>query len=240
MHDGRRHTDVAILQPAYLPWLGYFDQVATADVFVLYDDVQFDKGGWRNRNRILASRGHQWLTVPVKRHLTTRIREVEIDGDRWVKKHLATIRQIYGQAPHFEWCYDAVQRYLTAGPYTMLLDLCLAGHRALCALLQIDTPVRLSSEFGHEAAGRTGRLVRICADLDATRYVSGDAARDYMDETEWARAGIELVYQDYTHPVYDQFTKPFVSHLSVIDALMFAGPRTREFVAISVEKQGAG
>ncbi|MDC3379283.1 WbqC family protein [Planctomycetota bacterium] len=236
-----RHVDVAVLQPSYLPWLGYFDLVALADTFVIYDDVQFDRGGWRNRNRLLGHNGApQWLTVPVqiKGHMSASLREVQLPNDRWAKKHAATLRAVYGRAPHFEWCYPALETFLLGHHYTRLLDLCLEGHRVLADLLGVQTPVRLSSELGFAGAGRTERLVEICRLLGASRYVSGDAARAYMDEPQWASAQIELAYHGYPHPAYAQRGKhAFVSHLSVVDALMFAGPAAQDFVGISHDKE---
>lgn len=234
-----QHRDVVVLQPGYLPWLGYFDQVATADVFVFYDDVQFDKNGWRNRNRLLGSDGPQWITVPVKLagNAFAPIRDVEtVRPDHWPKKHLATIRTLYGRAPFFDWCYPELERYLLGREYRFVIDLCLEGHAVLTKLLGLATPTRFSSELGHQEGGRTERLVSICKDLGATRYISGAAARSYMEEELWREAGIALAYQDYPHPIHRQWGEAFVSHLSIVDALMFVGPETRAFLGITHSK----
>jgi hypothetical protein len=227
------------MQPNYLPWLGYFDMVACSHVFVLYDDVQFDKHGWRNRNRLLARPEPLWITAPV---LTTgrqgqSIRETLLKDGPWPQKHLKTIKQVYAKAPFFGWLYPELDAYLTRRQYKWLVDLNLEGHHLFARLLEIDTPVRLSSELGIGASQEpTERLVAICRTLGARRYVSASASRSYMREELWRQAGIELRYQDYAHPVYGQSGDEFVSHLSVVDALMFEGPAARRFVGVSVPK----
>ena len=223
---------VAILQPGYLPWLGYFDLLASADQFVLYDDVQFDKRSWRNRNRILLQGNPFWLTVPVlqKSRMQQLIKDTEIDGNRWIRKHLNSIRHAYRDAPYLDWCYPAIENWLLQRSYTMLLDLCLEGHETFCGLLGLNTSVQLSSEIGFQGVGRTERLVAICGALRATRYISCDASASYMKEDLWKERGIELTYQNYHHPVYAQSANDFVSHLSTMDALMFLGPGTRELL----------
>ena len=228
---------VGIMQPNYLPWLGYFDMVACSDVFVLYDDVQFDKEGWRNRNRIAGGTKPLWLTAPVitAGRLGQRIRDTRLAEGPWQAKHLKTLRQTYARARHFDWCYPALDSYLRKRRYEFLLDLCLEGHRALCGLFAIDTPLRLSSDIGYQDAGRTGRLVAICRDLGATRYLSASASRAYMDEAQWRAARMDLRYQDYVHPVYDQGGVAFVSHLSAVDALMHVGAGARDLVGTSLQ-----
>lgn len=238
--SAERHVDCCILQPGYLPWLGYFDQVALADTFVFYDDVQFDHHGWRNRNRFLARGAPQWITVPVKTsgRLSQTCREVEVfQPDYWPKKHLATIRTLYGPAPHFDWVYPALEAYLTkAKGQKWLIDVCLEGHRTLTSLFGITTPTRFSSELGHRGIGRTERLVAVTKTVGATRYISADASKSYMKEEFWREAGLDLVYQRYPHPKYEQYAEPFVPYLSAVDALMFVGPKVKEYVAISHSK----
>jgi len=233
-----RHFDVAIMQPGYLPWLGYFDLVAMSDTFVIYDDVQFDKRSWRNRNRIFNSPEPVMLTVPVltKDRRFQLVRETEVIDNGWQRKHLNSLRHAYHRAPYFDWCYPPLEKLLIERNYRWLIDLCLEGHRVLSGLLGIGTPLRLSSEIGFGGIGRTERLVAICSALGASRYISPDASKDYMVETLWTDAGIELVYQNYPHPVYRQYGDPLQSHLSVVDALMFVGPEARAFVGISHSK----
>jgi hypothetical protein len=235
----KSHFDVAIMQPGYLPWLGYFDLVAMADMFVIYDDVQFNKGSWRNRNRILGAVEPLYLTAPVRTagKLGQRISDTELSGGPWQQKHLKSIRQCYRHAPFFDWCFPVLDRYLGSRRYHWLLDLNLEGHAAFAELFNITTPIRLSSEMDIGGVGRTERLVAIAGSLGATRYISADASKVYMEEKLWANANIELVYQNYPHPMYRQFAEPFQSHLAAVDALMFAGPDARSFVGISHSKE---
>ena len=220
------------MQPNYLPWLGYFDMLARSDIFVIYDDVQFDKNGWRNRNKILNYPEPLWLTAPVltadRSHQI--IREVSLANSPWQKKHLKTLRHVYSKAPFFEWCYPELDLYLTKYNYKYLLDLCINGHHVFSKLLGIESQLRFSSEIGFANIGRTERLVAICSNLCGTCYIAASASRAYMIEEQWRLANIELRYQDYTHPVYPQSGNYFVGHLSVIDSLMFLGPKARQLI----------
>jgi hypothetical protein len=219
---------VAILQPGYLPWLGFFEQMARADVFVLYDDVQFDKHGWRNRNRIRTPAGSQWLTVPVRTAGCSgdRIMDMRIDAPRpWAAKHRNALRANYARAPHFEWCFSQLEPILDQKA-DRLVELCLQLQEALAACLRIHATVVRSSTL-NISGGQTERLVRICRHFDATEYYSGSAARNYLDIGQFDAARIRVVFQEYVHPVYTQGFQPFVSHLSVVDLLMNCGPAAR-------------
>jgi hypothetical protein len=215
---------VAVLQPSYLPWLGYFDQMASVDAFVFYDDVQFDRGGWRNRNRIRTSGepGWSWLTIPVMLHGFPKISEVAIDERMpWRRKHLASLRNAYARAPHFA----VLERFepFYAAKSASFVDTVIDNVRTLAALLEVSTPLYRSSELGIDG-DRNERLVAICRHFRADEYLSGDAARAYLDEGLFARAGIRVLWQSYDHPVYPQLHGEFISHLSAIDAVLNLGP----------------
>jgi hypothetical protein len=222
---------VVILQPSYLPWLGYFDQLSKSDVFVLYDDVQYDKHGWRNRNRIKTPRGAQWLTVPVLTHGRDRPsnREVHIDTRQpWRRKHLQALRQHYGNAPAFPEVFPRLEALL-AQEWTNLFDLNAATFHVLCDLLGLKRDVRISSQLGIPGE-RTQRLVAICQALGGDAYLTGDAARAYLDEAQFAGAGIRLEYHGYRHPVYRQLHGEYVPYLSVVDLLMNHGADSLEIL----------
>lgn len=231
MSPGKTVT-VSVLQPGYLPWLGYFDLAALSDTFVIYDDVAFDKRSWRNRNRILGPAGPQWLTVPVetKGRFGQPINTVRIADQFWPAKHLMSLRHCYGKAPSFDWLFPQLDAYLSARTYSWLLDLCLEGHDLLCRLLAVRSERRLSSELGIGRIGKTERLAAIATSLNARRFIATDASQAYMNEAIWRAAGVDLVYQRYPHPVYPQIGPGFVSHLSVVDALMFLGPQVRDLI----------
>jgi WbqC-like protein len=222
-------TTLSVLQPGYLPWLGFFDQMQKADVFVLYDDVQFDKHGWRNRNRIKCAHGVQWLTVPVHHRGQPRIDEIEIDSTKpWARKQIATLRQCYAGAAHLE-PYVSELAGVLERPWRLLVDLDDAVMRLLAAWLGIETTVVRSSELGVDGE-RTERLVALCRHFGATRYRSGDAARAYLDIDAFEREGIEVEWQNLAHPVYPQLHGEFVSHLSAIDAILNCGAMSRSLL----------
>ena len=215
---------IVVLQPSYLPWLGYFDQLYKSDVFVLYDDVQYDKHGWRNRNRIKTDKGPLWLTVPVVTRgqgLPTN-REARIDARQpWARKHLQTLRVNYAKAPAFAEVFDALAPVLSR-EWVHLVDLNRAALDTLCALLGLDRSIALSSDLDIPGE-KTQRLVAICRALGADRYLTGDAAMDYLDEAQFAANGIRVEYHHYRHPVYAQLHGDFVPYLSVVDLLMNHG-----------------
>lgn len=223
-----------ILQPSYLPWRGYFDLVHEADVFVFYDDVQYDKHGWRNRNRIKTSSGTQWLTVPVlsKGNVSAgvTIKDVGIAWTQdWAKKHLSTIRQAYARAPFFKDVLPLVEG-LFSKRHERLVDLTVETTIALAEALGITrTRFVRSSELGIEG-GKTERLVRLCRHLGADRYLSGPSARDYIEASLFADAGIALDYKAYDYPEYEQLHPPYDPQVSILDLLFMKGPDAPRFI----------
>lgn len=215
---------IAVLQPSYLPWLGYFDQIARVDAFVFYDDVQYDKNGWRNRNRIRTAEGWQWLTVPVA--LTgsfgAPISEVEIvPGAPWARKHLAALAQWYSRTPWFDRYFPLLEEALSR-PWERLAELDVHLTVELCRALGLPAVFYRSSELG-VGGERSERLLRLCEHFGAREYLTGDAARDYLDVPSFEARGIEVHFQEYRHPTYPQRYEPFVSHLSVVDLLFNCG-----------------
>ena len=217
-------TTLVVLQPGYLPWLGYFDLLKKADVFVHYDDVQFDKHGWRNRNRVKGPKGAVWLTVPVLHggRGAQSILEVEIDNRQsWRRKQLSTLEQLYARAP-FSKAYLPRLREILDRPWSRLVDLDFAVIEWLAETLGIATPRYRSSELDI-GGSRNERLINLCRHFAASRYMSGDAARAYLDVTAFAAAGVEVVWHNYAHPTYLQQHGEFLPYLSVIDLLLNEG-----------------
>ena len=220
-----------VLQPSYLPWLGYLAQVQRSDVFVIYDDVQFDKHGWRNRNRVKTAQAAQWLTVPVctTGQLKPTNREIEIDNKQpWRKKHLATLRQSYARAPYFAQMMPTFEALLEQ-EWHRLIDVNVACFDAINHLLGLKREVRFSSELGIEGHGAE-RLVAICKKLNADCFYEGAAGRDYIDDNLFTSAGIAIEYQNYEHPVYPQLHGDFIPYLSVVDLLFNCGPKSLEIL----------
>lgn len=222
---------LVVLQPSFLPWLGHLDQYDWADVYVLYDDTQFDKHGWRNRNRILSANGATWLTVPVltKGQDKPLNSEVEIDNRTpWAKKMLSTIRQSYSKAPYFKEYFPGLEAVLSQ-PYAKLLDLNVDTFRWLTESLGMPWKLVRSSELGIPGR-KTERLVALCQKFKATEYLTGDAARDYLEEERFQEIGVTVKWHNYPHPVYEQGRGEFVPYLSVADLLFRHGPRSREIL----------
>lgn len=215
---------IVILQPGYLPWLGFFDQLRRSDLFVIYDDVQYTKRDWRSRNRIKTQQGEHWLTVPVinSGRYKQLINEAEIDySQNWTHKHLSTITSAYKNAPFFEKYYPKLAETLNAKPkYLLNLDIDIIN---LCASwLAIKTPLVLSSSL-NVTGSSTERLVHICQKLNATHYLTGDAAQAYLDLSLFDQAAITVDYHGYQHPYYQQLYPPFIPYMSVIDLIFNHG-----------------
>jgi len=225
-------TTLAVLQPGYLPWLGFFDQLLRCDVFVLYDDVPYDKHGWRNRNRLKSARGPQWISVPVLHsgRFGQRVLDVEIDGAApWARKHLGTIRHLYAASSHLD-AYLGELTGLLSRPWRMLVDLDVALIEQMCAWLDIQRAMLRASKLGIPGK-RSERLLRLCQHFGATRYLTGDAARSYLDVALFEAAGIEVTWQTFQHPVYPQLHGEFVPCLSALDLLLNCGKESGAMLA---------
>lgn len=232
---------VAVLQPSFLPWLGYFDQMARADWFVYYDDVQFDKHGWRNRNRIKSLQGEPyWLTVPVlhKGKNKPLCNDIEINKTQdWAKKQIGTIRQFYSKAPFMRKYLPELEAILLQD-WTRLMDLNLAVTKWMAQIFEIKTPTYFSSEIQAEGE-QTERLVKLSQHFGAKIYYSGSAAREYLEVDKFKEVDIEVVWQDYAHPVYPQVSGAFVSHLSALDLILNVGPESAEYFRSPTPKGNA-
>ena len=223
---------IGILQPGYLPWLGFFEQLYRCDVFVLYDDVQFEKGSWRNRNRIKTPNGSQWLTVPVvlKGEGFPLIKDVQINASvPWHKKHIKAITQNYSKSPFLKLYADSLFEILSRS-WKFLIDLDLELIRWLSKELDIKTPIVLSSDLGIPGSS-VQRLVDIIHTLDGNHFYEGSSGRNYIDMEFFKNAGISIIFQDYQHPNYQQLYKDFISHLSVIDLLFNCGSESLSILA---------
>ena len=217
-------TTVVVLQPGFLPWLGFFDQMFRSDIFVYYDDVQFDKHGWRNRNRIKAASGPLWVTVPVlhsNKH-GQRVLDTEIDNQQnWPRKLMAAIRQNYSKAPFAADYLPELEQTLTKS-WRFLVDVDLAIVDIMCRWFEFKRPVFRSSELGI-AGDKSGRLLAICQHFSASKYLSGNAAQDYLDTGLFLDAGIGVEWQNFDHPTYPQLHGDFVPYLSALDLVLNVG-----------------
>jgi hypothetical protein len=229
---------VAIVQSNYLPWKGYFDLIAAADHFVLYDEVQYTRRDWRNRNRIKTAAGVRWLTVPVqtKGAYTQRIDETRIADPRWARSHCSAIEQAYRDAPAFAETTALLAPLYDGFGDGLLSDVNEALLRRVCRQLGITTPISRSTDHPG-AGGPSERLLTICTALGATEYVSGPAARAYLDVDLFARAGVGVRWFDYTgYREYPQLHGPFVHEVSIIDLLFNTGSRSHEWLLCNHER----
>jgi hypothetical protein len=216
-------TAVAIHQPHYLPWLGYVAKWAAADVFVFLDTVQYEKNGWQNRNRIKTAAGPRWLTVPVHARFGTPIDDVTVDDTQpWRERHLRAIEQAYADGPHLGRHHEALSR-LYDTPGARLAPLAVANAEWLARAAGVTTPAHLASKLGVTAADPTGRLLALCAAVGADTYLAGRDGARYIDVTRFAAAGIRVLYQTYTHPIYAQLHGDFVPNCSALDLLLTHG-----------------
>jgi len=231
---------IGILQPGYLPWLGFFEQLYRSDVFVILDDVQYDKQGWRNRNRIKTANGVQWLTVPVLVNFSQKplICEVKIDNKpNWRKKHLETLRQSYAKAPFYRDYIELFQETYSRS-WEYLVDLDMHFIEILAVRLGLKDKKIVRSSNLDVGAGRIDRLVGICRAFQADVFYEGASGRNYIDEERFVRAGIKVEYQDYRHPGYRQLHEGFVPNLSVVDLLFNHGPESLSILTSGQESGG--
>ncbi|EDT04617.1 WbqC-like family protein [Burkholderia ambifaria IOP40-10] len=223
---------IAIVQSNYIPWKGYFDLIAATDEFILYDDAQYTRRDWRNRNQIKTPQGVQWLTVPVrvKGRYHQSIRETEIDGTDWAEQHWTRLRQNYARAPHFARYAPELEALYLHGRHDTLSALNLAMLTWVNRQLGIATRMSSSSDYTLEG-DRTDKLLNLCLQAGATEYLSGPAARDYLDESRFAAAQVAVRWFDYpAYPPYAQLWGEFVHGVTVLDVLFHCGPDAHRHV----------
>jgi hypothetical protein len=226
---------VVILQPSYIPWRGYFDQICRADLFVFYDDVQYDKRGWRNRNQIKTPRAKQWLTIPVHSRgaqiENISINQIQIAWENsWNQNHFKALQHTYSKAPCFR-------------QYLPLLEEFYGRHDEFLADFTIDFTIALTRELGNTSTRfmrssalegidgqKTDRLIQILQAAGATHYISGPSARDYIEKEKFAAAGITLEYMEYNYPEYPQLYPPFDPQVSILDLLFMTGPEAPQYI----------
>jgi hypothetical protein len=215
---------LAVHQPQYLPWLGYFDKIRRADVFCFLDNVQFKKNEWQNRNRIKTAHGWQWLTVPVSFRFPQKINEVTIAaGNAWRRKHLQALITNYSGAPYFDRYIDRF-REVYESECRYLSDLNIELIECIGRMLPLNAKQTVRASGLKTRDEPTDRLIDICRAAGADTYLAGAGGAGYMDLQRFADAGIRLIFQAFNHPVYHQRFGDFVANLSVVDLLFNCGP----------------
>lgn len=233
--------NVVILQPSYIPWRGYFDQVRRADLFIFYDDIQYDKHGWRNRNQIKTHQGKQWLTIPVNSKGVTRgvpIRDVRIDWSKpWAKSHLKSLTISYSKSPYFK-------------GYLPLLEDLYQRRDEFLADFTIETSIRLarelgftstrfmrSSELSNVEGQKTDRVINVLKQVGATHYICGPSASSYMEPEKFEAAGITFEYMDYNYSEYPQMYPPYDPYVSILDLLFMTESKAGDYFEKQKEQE---
>ncbi len=216
---------VAIIQSFYIPWKGYFDIINSVDEFILLDDVQYQRRSWINRNIIKTKQGLRWLTisVKVKGRYQQHIRETEADNSDWKNRHWETIKRNYSKASCFKQHEERFADLYLNCTETHISRINYRFISAVCDILNIKTKISSSADFDL-VEGKNERLIHLCRQAGAEVYLSGPAAKDYIDEELFKAAGIELQYMDYSgYPEYKQLYPPFVHEVSIIDLIFNQG-----------------
>jgi hypothetical protein len=223
-----------ILQPSYVPWRGFFHQIQKTDIFVFYDDVQYDRHGWRNRNRIKTPRGAQWLSIPVKsagpQWKQAMTCDMRISWERkWTRTHFESLRHSYARAPFFQQFEPMLKSWYEREPERL-------------ADFTIDTTIELSRELGiHHtrflrsstlgcSGEKTGRLLQILEKVGAQSYISGPSAKDYLEVEKLEAQGIAVEWMVYDYPEYPQLHPPFDPHVTVLDLLLMTGAEAGKYI----------
>lgn len=225
-------TKALITQSNYIPWKGYFDSIALVDVFVVYDDMQYTRRDWRNRNKIKTPSGTKWLTVPVdvSGKYYQKIKDTKISDLSWNRSHWDSLKQNYRQAPCFKDVGEWLEEIYMKCNYEYLTDVNLHFINHINTFLGIKTPIRFSSEF-ELAEEKTQRLVNICKDLGATDYYSGPAAKAYMNENLFESENIKVHYWDYSqYPEYPQLYEPFEHGVTILDLIFNTGTDANKYL----------
>ncbi len=216
---------LAILQSNYLPWKGYFDIIHDVDRFIFYDDLQYTKNDWRNRNRIKTQHGAKWITIPVGEDANRLICEVGLKNPIWQIKHWKTLQQCYGRCPYFARYAPFLEEVYLGRQWINLSQL---NQHLIYSIAREFLGIRTEFSDSREYAlsGRKlERLLELVSSSGASRYVSGPAAKDYIDPDRFAALGVELVWKDYSaYPEYSQLHPPFEHGVSILDLLFNVGP----------------
>lgn len=224
--------NVIITQSNYIPWKGYFDAISISDEFVVYDDMQYTKRDWRNRNLIKTPQGLKWLTIPVevKGNFFQKINETKIADKNWNKQHWDILKQAYSKSKKYSETKDFVENLYRSISFDYLTDVNVHFITEICAYLKIDINLKMSSDFVLNEE-RSQRLLDICLELNATDYYSGPAAKAYMDEKIFEDAKIGVHYLDYSNYLeYEQLNPPFEHGVSILDLIFNEGEDSYKFL----------
>jgi hypothetical protein len=225
-------TSVAIVQSNYIPWKGYFDMINTVDEFILYDDMQYTTRDWRNRNSIKTRKGPMWLTIPVltKGKHFQKIKDTVVADPEWKIRHWKAIVTNYARAKYFESYRDLFDHLYRSSDELFLSRINYRFITEICRILGIKTKISWSMDY-KLVKGKTERLLDLCRQAGATKYVTGPKAKAYLDERLFSDRGVQIVYMDYSgYPEYKQLFPPFIHEVSVVDLIFNEGPNAKKFM----------
>jgi hypothetical protein len=223
---------LGIIQSNYIPWKGYFDIINSVDEFILYDDAQYSKGSWRNRNQIKTAQGLKWLTVPValRSNLGIKIRDVKIADSQWAKKHWGSLVTNYSAAPYFSE-FGPLIHSIYEKPFAFLSDLNFEFITLICKILEIKTKITWSSEYPINDEDSNLKLLSYCKKTGSNSYLSGPSAKAYIDLSVFDKNSITVSYYDYdNYPEYPQLFGPFVQNVSVLDLIFNTGASAKTYL----------
>lgn len=214
---------VAILQSNYIPWKGYFDMIAAVDEFIIYDDMQYTKNDWRNRNRIKTPKGMEWLTIPAGQDISRRIRDVELSDYRWQSKHWKSLVSNYSKSPYFREVAEWLEPLYLTKQHTNLSQINRTFIEAICNYLDIKTKITYSWDY-ILTEGKSERLSDLCVQAGANEYISGPAAKDYLDISVFSDQDIKVTWFDYSgYQDHPQLWGEFTQEVSILDLLFNCG-----------------
>ncbi|MBM3618128.1 MAG: WbqC family protein [Alphaproteobacteria bacterium] len=223
---------IVILQPQYFPWVGVFEQIRLADIYVHYDDVQYSRSGYMNRVQVKTPQGVEWMSVPVLHSGFPLIKNTPIKYDApWVHKHLEQLRHHYFKAPYYNEMMDLVRPILEK-QWDSICELNMAALESISGYFGFKTRFERSSTLGI-ASSSTQRVVAICRHYDATHYITGHGAKNYIDYDQFENAGISLEYMEYQKRPYPQFHGDFTPYVSILDLIAHCGKDGAEYIVSS-------
>ncbi len=222
---------IAVLQSNYIPWKGYFDIIHDVEEFIFYDEVQYTKNDWRNRNRIYTAQGVQWLTIPVEGHIHQSIDEVKVVPGKWQQKHWNSLVTSYSKAPFFAKYKPFLEDVYLGRTWVYLSELNQYLIKTISReFLGIETKFTSGRDYHSEGSGHQ-KLLSLLRDAGATYYVSGPAAKDYIIASDYEKAGIELHWKDYSaYPPYTQMHEPYDPYVSILDLLFNTGEDAPKYI----------
>ena len=225
-----KDVKIFISQSNYIPWRGYFDAINQADIFVVYDEMQYTKNDWRNRNKIKTKNGVQWITIPVVSDFGQKINQVQITNEKWKSKHWKTLMQNYSKATKFKEIGPVFHELYSSINTTFLTDINLMFVQKICELLQITTKIIRSRDLKF-SGDKNERLVDICEQLGGNLYLSGPSAKSYLKQETFENKGIHIEYLDFSgYKEYKQLFGGFDHNVSVLDLLFNEGLNARKYI----------